>query len=128
MRRSRAWRTDKGFEVMDWYNRECCNKPLTLDHVTLAHFPYIHVDIHTYCNKCGRHYVFGVPLDHYAGMAIHLFSEVSPEILETTPLKCPFCGAETKLTKAMKIDDGRYWVQFKCGRCYYAKHKEVHLK
>jgi hypothetical protein len=112
------------------YKCEKCGSPLQLKTVIPSSFPYVHVDIGLGCFKCRHEYIFGIPANRYAGLALIVW-DTNPDIAfwadRWAQPVCPFHGEKMWLTKVfgdwLPFEE-KVVVQWKCPECFYCEHKE----
>lgn len=109
-----------------------CKDILELKHLQASGFPYIHVDYEMACPMCGEKYLFGLPENTFAGLALQIWDSNKLGILEqATKLGSRKCYWEHHGKMLMtKIwgdwvpgREGEYRVQWKCPRCYVTRHE-----
>lgn len=95
-------------------------------------WPYVHADVELQCDKCGKKFVFGIPLDHLAGTGLEIYDTNPKKILEYVWERelvafCPWHGKPMVMTKIFgdKVMKDKIRVQYKCLYCYLTYHEDL---
>ena len=98
----------------------------------ITDWPYVHTDIELQCSKCGKKFVFGIPLDPLAGTGLEIYDTNPKKILDYVLERervefCPWHLKPMVMTKIFgdKVMKNKIRVQYKCTYCYLTKHEDL---